>query len=57
LLRVTVGGRPGHARRIRHFPVAADAGRLVGVMSDRDVLKGLAATLPAIRSADPDTYR
>ena len=57
MLRVTVGGRPGHARRIRHFPVAADAGRLVGVMSDRDVLKGLAATLPAIRSADPDTYR
>jgi acetoin utilization protein AcuB len=29
---------------------------LAGIVTDRDVLRGLASTLPAIRGNDPDTY-
>ena len=33
-----------------------EAGRLMGIITERDVLRALAATVPAIRGADPDTY-
>jgi CBS domain-containing protein len=33
-----------------------EAGRLVGIVTERDVLKALAATLPAVRGIDPDNY-
>ena len=33
-----------------------EASRLMGIITERDVLKALAATVPAIRGADPDTY-
>lgn len=33
-----------------------EAGSLVGIVTERDVLKALAATVPAIRGSDPDTY-
>jgi CBS domain-containing protein len=33
-----------------------EGGRLVGIVTERDVLKALAATLPAVRGLDPDTY-
>jgi acetoin utilization protein AcuB len=33
-----------------------ERGALVGIVSERDVLKALAETLPAIRGADVDTY-
>jgi CBS domain-containing protein len=33
-----------------------EAGRLVGIVTERDVLKALAATLPAVRGMDPDNY-
>jgi CBS domain-containing protein len=42
-------------RRIRSLPVV-DSGRLVGIVTERDVLKALAATLPAVRGVDPDTF-
>lgn len=41
-------------RRIGCLPVL-QAGRLVGIVTERDVLRALAATIPAIRG-DPDTY-
>ena len=44
-----------HERRIGCLPVLS-GGRLIGIVTDRDVLKGLAATLPAIRGLDPDSY-
>jgi acetoin utilization protein AcuB len=44
-----------YERRIGCLPVVT-GGRLIGIVTDRDVLRGLAATLPAIRGADPDTY-
>jgi CBS domain-containing protein len=44
-----------YERRIGCLPVLS-SGRLIGIVTDRDVLKGLAATLPAIRGFDPDTY-
>jgi acetoin utilization protein AcuB len=33
-----------------------ERGRLVGIVTERDVLKALAATLPAVRGLDPDTF-
>jgi acetoin utilization protein AcuB len=33
-----------------------EGARLVGIVTERDALKALAATLPSIRGADPDTY-
>jgi CBS domain-containing protein len=42
-------------RRIGCLPVVS-RGELIGIITDRDVLKGLAATLPAIRGSDPDSY-
>jgi len=33
-----------------------EAGRLIGIVTEHDVLKALAETLPCIRGADPDTY-
>lgn len=44
-----------YERRIGCLPVLS-SGRLMGIVTDRDVLKGLAATLPSIRGLDPDTY-
>jgi acetoin utilization protein AcuB len=42
-------------RRFGCLPVI-EAGRLVGIVTERDVLKALAATLPAVRGMDPDNY-
>lgn len=42
-------------RRVGSLPVI-DHGRLVGIVTERDVLKALAATLPSIRGDDPDSY-
>jgi acetoin utilization protein AcuB len=33
-----------------------EGGKLVGLVTERDVLKALAATMPAVRGLDPDTY-
>jgi acetoin utilization protein AcuB len=33
-----------------------EAGTLIGIVTERDVLRTLAETLPAIRGADPDSY-
>ena len=41
--------------RVGSLPVV-EGGRLVGIVTEHDVLKALAATLPCIRGADPDTY-
>jgi CBS domain-containing protein len=41
--------------RVGSLPVVAD-GRLVGIVTERDVLRAVAATLPAVRGADPDTF-
>jgi acetoin utilization protein AcuB len=45
-------------RRVRHLPVVTDAGELVvvGIVTERDVLKALAQTLPPVRGIDLDTY-
>jgi CBS domain-containing protein len=42
-------------RRIGSLPVV-DHARLVGIVTERDVFKALAATLPCVRGEDPDTY-
>jgi acetoin utilization protein AcuB len=41
--------------RIGSLPVVENT-RLVGIVTEHDVLKALAATLPSIRGADPDSY-
>ncbi|HTO12234.1 MAG TPA: CBS domain-containing protein [Candidatus Binatia bacterium] len=41
--------------RIGCLPVI-DGGRLVGIVTEHDALKAVAAALPAVRGADPDTY-
>lgn len=41
--------------RIGCLPVVEDR-RLVGIVTERDVLKALAATLPAVRGIDPDNF-
>jgi acetoin utilization protein AcuB len=41
--------------RVGSLPVV-EAGQLVGIVTEHDVLKALATTLPCIRGADPDTY-
>ncbi len=33
-----------------------DKGTLVGIVTERDVLRALAKTLPSVRGIDPDTY-
>ena len=33
-----------------------DDGQLCGIVTERDALKALAATLPSVRGADPDDY-
>lgn len=41
--------------RFGSLPVV-DRGQLVGIVTERDVLKALAATMAAVRGNDPDTY-
>jgi CBS domain-containing protein len=41
--------------RFGSLPVV-EAGVLVGIVTERDVLKALAVILPAVRGSDPDTY-
>jgi acetoin utilization protein AcuB len=41
--------------RIGSLPVV-EGKRLVGIVTEHDVLKALAATLPCVKGADPDTY-
>ena len=41
--------------RFSSLPVV-DGGRLVGIVTERDVLKALAKTLPSVRGVDPDTF-
>jgi acetoin utilization protein AcuB len=41
--------------RIGSLPVV-DGKRLVGILTEHDVFKALASTLPCIRGADPDAY-
>ncbi len=41
--------------RIGSLPVV-EGTRLVGIVTEHDALKALAATLPCIKGADPDTY-
>jgi acetoin utilization protein AcuB len=36
--------------------LVVDHGRLVGIVTEHDVLKAFATTLPAIRGDDPDSY-
>lgn len=41
--------------RFSSLPVV-EGGRLVGIVTERDVLKALAKTLPSVRGIDPDTF-
>jgi acetoin utilization protein AcuB len=41
--------------RVGSLPVMRQ-GNVVGIVTERDVLKALAATLPSVRGADPDDY-
>jgi CBS-domain-containing membrane protein len=41
--------------RIGSLPVV-EGQRLVGILTEHDVLKALAATLPCLKGADPDDY-
>ena len=41
--------------RFGSLPVV-EGGRLVGIVTERDVLKALAKTLPSVRGVDPDTF-
>lgn len=41
--------------RFSSLPVV-QKGKLVGIVTERDVLKALAKTLPSVRGIDPDTY-
>jgi acetoin utilization protein AcuB len=41
--------------RVGSLPVV-EQGRLIGIVTERDVVKALAATLPSIRGDDPDSY-
>ena len=41
--------------RVGSLPVV-EGQRLVGILTEHDVLKALAATLPAVKGADPDEY-
>jgi CBS domain-containing protein len=36
--------------------VVVEGGALVGIVTERDVLRALAKTLPAVRGSDPDTF-
>jgi acetoin utilization protein AcuB len=42
-------------RRVGSLPVV-EGSQLVGIVTERDVLKALASTLPAVRGLDPDTF-
>ena len=42
-------------RRIGCLPVREN-GKLVGIVTERDVFKALMMTIPAVRGADPDTF-
>jgi acetoin utilization protein AcuB len=42
-------------RRIGSLPVR-DNGKLVGIVTERDVFKTLMMEIPAVRGADPDTF-
>jgi acetoin utilization protein AcuB len=41
--------------RVGSLPVV-DGEQLVGIVTERDVLRALAATLPSVKGADPDSY-
>jgi acetoin utilization protein AcuB len=41
--------------RVGSLPVV-EGQRLVGILTEHDVLKAMAATLPSVRGADPDDY-
>ena len=41
--------------RFGSLPVMEE-GKLAGIVTERDVLKALAQTLPSVRGIDPDTY-
>jgi acetoin utilization protein AcuB len=41
--------------RVGALPVV-EAGRLIGILTEHDVLRALAATLPTVRGSDPDDY-
>jgi len=41
--------------RFSSLPVV-DGNRLVGIVTERDALKALARTLPAVKGMDPDTF-
>jgi CBS domain-containing protein len=41
--------------RFSGLPVVAE-GRLVGIVTERDALRALAQTLPAVKGVDPDTF-
>jgi CBS domain-containing protein len=41
--------------RLGSLPVVEN-GRLLGILTERDVLKAVAATLASVRGADPDQY-
>jgi CBS domain-containing protein len=41
--------------QISSLPVV-QKGKLVGIVTERDVLRALARTLPSVRGVDPDTY-
>jgi CBS domain-containing protein len=49
------GGADRAGRGVGSLPVV-ERGKVLGIVTERDVLKAVAATLPAIRGLDPDTY-
>ena len=42
-------------RRVGSLPVR-DNGKLVGIVTERDIFKALLMAIPAVRGADPDTF-
>jgi CBS domain-containing protein len=41
--------------RVGSLPVV-EGQRLVGILTERDVLRALGTTLPSVRGTDPDAY-
>ena len=44
-------------KRFRHVPVTSESGKLVGILSDRDILRGYSRNMDSIRGTRPRRLR